>query len=127
MRRQRVDSVVWLASLLLLGCSTGPHLGSVTNVVVGELTIANSQDSRLCGDFNLSARDARAFLNRALLVTPVDLHHGYYTSPCSIKGTADFAGRPGVWEIGVSETGAVTLEEDFRYVIADPRQEDHEG
>ena len=116
-----------VSTLLLLGCSTGPHLGKVTNVVVGELTIANSEDAGICSGFKLTPREARAFLNRAILVTPLDLHHGYYTSPCSIRGTAEFRGRPGSWEIGVLGTGVVILQGEFRYVIADPKQEDHEG
>jgi hypothetical protein len=119
--------VCFVSTLLLLGCSTGPHLGEVTSVVVGELTVANSEDASACSRFKLGAREARAFLNRAILVTPLDLHHGYSTSPCSIKGTAEFRGRPGSWEIGVFGTGVITLQEEFRYVIADPKQEDHEG
>ena len=123
-RRWAMKSLVCsVSTLLLLGCAGGPHLGKVTNVVVGELIVADPA----CSSFKLSPREARAFLNRAILVTPLDLHHGYYTSPCSIKGTAEFRGRPGSWAIGVSGTGIVTLQGEFRYVIADPKQEGNEG
>jgi hypothetical protein len=116
-----------VSSVLVAGCASGPHLGAVTNVVVGKMVIAEPQYAEQCGKFKLSVREARSFLNRAILVTPYDLHHSYYTSPCSISGTAEFRGLPGTWTIGVGGTGVVTLLDEFRYDIADPKQEDDEG
>jgi hypothetical protein len=123
-----MKSVVCLVcGLLVAGCANGPHLGAVTNVVVGEMVVAEPEYTEQCAKFTLRAREARSFLNRAILATPYDLHHGYYTSPCSISGTAEFRGIPGKWTIGIGGTGVVTLLEEFRYVIADPKQRDDEG
>jgi hypothetical protein len=64
-------------TLMLSGCASGPHLGQVTDVVPGELKIDDATYSVACRRFKLSSREARAFLNRAILVTPYDLHHGH--------------------------------------------------
>ena len=116
-----------LCGLLLQACEAGPHLGAATNVVIAETGNDDPSDSAgECLDFKLSDSQARAFLNRASIVTSYEIHDSFNWFPCYVRGTAEFRGLPATWEIRAGGTGTVTILSEFIYLLGDPEQRDEQ-
>ena len=96
-----------VAALILAGCASTPQPGAALD----ELRV----DSRgadpgggACGDFALTAAQARYFLARAVVVTDRQLHDGWDVLPCYVRGTA--RSSAGVWRWEIRAGGTATLE-----------------
>jgi hypothetical protein len=103
---------VALSTVVLLAGASGPHLGEATDVVVTGTGMAwadNPSSRHECESFRLSAEQARAFLNRSIIVTGMEIHDLYYESPCFVRGTAKFRGYSATWKIYKLGIGYVEL------------------
>jgi hypothetical protein len=77
-----------------------------------------------CEGFSLSPQQVRAFLNRAIIVTGMEIHDRYSWSPCYVKGTANLRGFHYIWTIRKYGTGSLDLFGigEYVYEIADGSQ-----
>ena len=105
MQALKLSTIV--AALILAGCASTPQPGAALD----ELRV----DSRgadpgggACGDFALTAAQARYFLARAVVVTDRQLHDGWDVLPCYVRGTA--RSSAGVWRWEIRAGGTATLE-----------------
>jgi hypothetical protein len=113
--------LVLVISLVFSSTLAGPTLGEPKNVVVETTGRDESpHDTHRC-EFSLTARQARAFLRRAVIITPFEEHDNFNWSPCFVSGTATFRGHAATWTIRELGTGRITFYEAFTYHIADPR------
>jgi hypothetical protein len=109
---------------MTISCATqGPHLGSPTNIHILEHGSYEQPAPEYCQEYKLSAREVRAYLIRARIVSRFESLELYDHGPCYLRGTADFSGRSGKWELVISGTGEVRFDEDFIVLIADPKMQ----
>jgi hypothetical protein len=116
----------FLLVLFVVALSTGasgPHLGEATEVVVTGTGMAWADEQMFqhgCETFRLSAEQARAFLNRAIIVTGMEIHDLYDESPCFVKGTAKFRGQSATWKIYKLGIGYVELvDTEYKFSLID--------
>ena len=96
-----------LAALILTGCASAPQPGAALDEVRVDSRGADPGGSA-CGDFALSAAQARYFLARSVVVTERQLHDGWDVLPCYVRGTA--RSSAGVWRWEIRAGGTATLE-----------------
>ena len=93
--------------LALAGCASAPQPGAALDEVRVDSRGAEPGGGA-CGDFALSAAQARYFLARSVVVTERQLHDGWDVLPCYVRGTARSSG--GVWRWEIRAGGTATLE-----------------
>ena len=96
-----------VAALILAGCASAPQPGAALDEVRVDSRGADPGGGA-CGDFALTAAQARYFLARAVVVTDRQLHDGWSVLPCYVRGTARSAS--GVWRWEIRAGGTATLE-----------------
>ena len=95
------------AVLALSGCASGPSLGKVTDVVIVEAGLGESDGpDDNCESFKPSPRQVRAFLNRGVIVGSI---HDFRWSPCYAKGTATVGGSHAAWTMSLHGLGSVEV------------------
>lgn len=116
----------FLALLLLcsamLASAAGPTLGAATDVAVTGTGVDDAESGKLCKEFKLSAVQAGAILNQAVIVTQREIHDYYDFAPCFVRGTANFHGYPATWEIRAGGTGSITLMGGVHLSIVDEKE-----
>ncbi len=105
MQRLLVPSAALL--LALTGCGTEPVSGAALDEVRIESRGADP-GGEACADFSLTAAQARYFLARSVVVTPMQLREGWDVLPCYVRGTARSAS--GLWRWEIRAGGTATLE-----------------
>jgi hypothetical protein len=95
------------AALILAGCASAPQPGAALDEVRVDSRGADPGGGA-CGDFALTAAQARYFLARAVVVTDRQLHDGWDVLPCYVRGTA--RSSTGVWRWEIRAGGTATLE-----------------
>jgi hypothetical protein len=102
----RIALALAAATALLAGCASAPHPGAALDEVQVE---SRGQDSpAACGDFALTAAQARYFLARALVVSDGQQRDGWDALPCWVRGTA--RSSTGVWRWEIRAGGTARLE-----------------
>ena len=96
-----------LAALILAGCASAPQPGAALDEVRVDSRGADPGGGA-CGDFALTAAQARYFLARAVVVTDRQLHDGWDVLPCYVRGVA--RSSAGVWRWEIRAGGTATLE-----------------
>jgi hypothetical protein len=96
-----------LATLILAGCASAPQPGAALDEVRVDSRGADPGGGG-CGDFALTAAQARYFLARSVVVNERQLHDGWAVLPCYVRGTARSSG--GVWRWEIRAGGTATLE-----------------
>ena len=96
-----------LVALILAGCASAPQPGAALDEVRVDSRGADAGGGA-CGDFALSAAQARYFLARSVVVTDRQLHDGWDVLPCYVRGTA--RSSAGVWRWEIRAGGTATLE-----------------
>ena len=118
-------SLVVLLAVAFSAGASGPHLGEATDVVVTGTGMAWADEpisQHGCETFRLSAEQARAFLNRAIIVTGMEIHDLYDESPCFVKGTAKFRGWSATWKIYKFGIGYVELvDTEYKFSLIDEK------
>jgi len=101
---------LWMsvAALLLAGCASSPQPGAALDEVRVDSRGADPGGDGTCGDFALTAAQARYFLARAVVVTDRQLRDGWNVLPCYVRGTA--RSSAGVWRWEIRAGGTSTLE-----------------
>lgn len=94
-------------ALALAGCASAPQPGAALDEVRVDSRGADPGGGA-CGDFALTAAQARYFLARAVVVDERRLHDGWDVLPCYVRGTARSSAGPWRWEIRAG--GTATLE-----------------
>lgn len=110
------------ACLGLQACASGPHLGKPQSILVTKTGVDSEKDASLCGNFRLSSAQVEKFLNRAVIITPFELHDYYDIAPCYVRGTVIFRGSSAEWEIRAGGTATVTFYGEFSYQLANKAQ-----
>ena len=96
-----------VAALALTGCASAPQPGAALDEVRVDSRGADPGGGA-CGDFALTAAQARYFLARSVVVTDRQLHDGWDVLPCYVRGTA--RSSAGVWRWEIRAGGTATLE-----------------
>ena len=96
-----------VAALILAGCASAPQPGAALDEVRVDSRGADPGGGA-CGDFALTAAQARYFLARAVVVTDRQLRDGWNVLPCYVRGTA--RSSAGVWRWEIRAGGTSTLE-----------------
>ena len=96
-----------MAALALAGCASAPQAGAALDEVRVDSRGADPGGGA-CGDFALTAAQARYFLARSVVVTDRQLHDGWDVLPCYVRGTA--RSSAGVWRWEIRAGGTATLE-----------------
>jgi len=96
-----------VAALILAGCASAPQPGAALDEVRVDSRGADPGGGA-CGDFALTAAQARYFLARAVVVDDRQLHDGWNVLPCYVRGTA--RSPAGVWRWEIRAGGTATLE-----------------
>ena len=94
-------------ALALAGCASAPQPGAALDEVRVDSRGADPGGGA-CGDFALTAAQARYFLARSVVVTDRQLHDGWDVLPCYVRGTA--RSSAGVWRWEIRAGGTATLE-----------------
>lgn len=92
--------------LILAACASAPQPGSALDEVRVDSRGADPGGGS-CGDFALTAAQARYFLARSVVVTERQLHDGWDVLPCYVRGTARSSGGVWRWEIRAGGTAAL--------------------
>lgn len=109
------------ASLVVASAGTATPFGDITDVVVAANRIGPpSQD---CDSFALTPAQARAYFERAIVVSGAQAHDFFLHGPCAARGT--FRNRYDLWQWEISDSGTATVTatngETFR--LADPAEQ----
>ena len=104
---QTLKLLAAVAALMLAGCASAPQPGAALDEVRVDSRGADPGGGA-CGDFALTAAQARYFLARAVVVTDRQLHDGWNVLPCYVRGTA--RSSAGVWRWEIRAGGTSTLE-----------------
>ena len=94
-------------ALALAGCASAPQPGAALDEVRVDSRGADPGGAA-CGDFALTAAQARYFLARSVVVSERQLHDGWDVLPCYVRGTA--RSSAGVWRWEIRAGGTATLE-----------------
>ncbi|MFL6696750.1 MAG: hypothetical protein ACJ8GJ_06250 [Vitreoscilla sp.] len=94
-------------ALILAACASAPQPGTALDEVRVDSRGADPGGGA-CGDFALTAAQARYFLARSVVVTERQLHDGWDVVPCYVRGTA--RSSSGVWRWEIRAGGTATLE-----------------
>ena len=94
-------------ALALAGCASAPQPGAALDEVRVDSRGADPGGGA-CGDFALTAAQARYFLARSVVVSERRLHDGWDVLPCYVRGTA--RSSTGVWRWEIRAGGTATLE-----------------
>ncbi|MCK9685985.1 hypothetical protein [Scleromatobacter humisilvae] len=98
-----------MAALALAGCASAPQPGvALDEVRVDSRGADAGGGGAACGDFALTAAQARYFLARSVVVSDRQLRDGWDVLPCYVRGTARSSG--GVWRWEIRAGGTATLE-----------------
>jgi hypothetical protein len=95
------------AALALAGCASAPQPGAALDEVRVDSRGADPGGGA-CGDFALTAAQARYFLARAVVVDTRQLRDGWDVLPCYVRGTA--RSSAGTWRWEIRAGGTATLE-----------------
>ena len=96
-----------VAALALAGCASAPQPGAALDEVRVDSRGADPGGGA-CGDFALTAAQARYFLARSVVVSDRQLRDGWDVLPCYVRGTARSAS--GLWRWEIRAGGTATLE-----------------
>jgi hypothetical protein len=121
--------IVVLASILgalTVSCvAVGPHLGAPTNIRITEYVAHREPDPEACELYKPTVRQVEIFMNRAVIVSGFVHNEMYSHLGCFTRGTADFAGTAGKWEMDGGGTGWISFDESSILLIADPEMEEN--
>src|SRR3954469_23597077 len=104
---QRLVPPLAASALILAGCASPLEAGAALDEVRIETRGAEA-GGESCADFSLTAAQARYFLARSVVVTPMQQREGWDVLPCYVRGTARSAS--GLWRWEIRAGGTATLE-----------------
>ena len=119
-------SHAWLLiGLLLPAMALASPIGPIKNIAVAETGIGPKAES--CSAFSVTQDQARAFFEKAVLISGAQQHDFFLYGPCSARGTLET--RYGVWnwEIRNMGTGSITAANGDTFLLGDPAQESSLG
>lgn len=117
-------STRWLVLPLLLFSATGsstPVVGAITDIDVEQTRLGPKSEG--CGDFVITAEQARSFFDRAVLISGRQNHDYFLHGPCYARGSFRNRYDTWQWEIRSLGTATITATNGDTFVLGDPRQE----
>ncbi|KRD73545.1 hypothetical protein [Lysobacter sp. Root983] len=121
LRFTRMAAACLLPLLVLpLGASSTP-VGPITEIVVEENRIGPKGEG--CETFVMTRARARAFFNKAVVISGRQQHDFFLYGPCSARGTFKTRYDTWQWEIRSLGTGSIAATNGDVFLLGDPRQE----
>ena len=119
---QRALVAVALACLAALVAtpSQAQAVGPVSQLVVTQTGQGPADHG--CASFRLSAKQAQAFFQRAVLITERQNHDHFDRGPCTVSGSFKTRFDTWQWEIRNGGTAAIMSSNGDSFLLADPRQ-----
>jgi hypothetical protein len=96
-------------------------VGDITDVVVTESGVGSRSDD--CSSFVITSAQARAFFERAIVISGSQEHDFFLYGPCSARGTFKNRYDTWRWEIRNLGTATITATNGDTFRLGDPAQE----
>lgn len=120
-------NLYWIPVCVALQAGLFPNPGvsapvvPIARIVVEENGIGPKAEG--CSSFAMTEKTARAFFDKAILISGRQQHDYFLHGPCSARGT--FQSRYGTWkwEIRNLGTATITATDGAVFLLADPDQE----
>jgi hypothetical protein len=115
-------SIRFLPLLLVLLASpvASTPVGPITDVVVVEQGLGPAKEG--CRSFELTPKQARAFFDKAVLISARQQHDNFLYGPCFARGTFKNRFDTWQWEIRSLGTATITATNGEVFVLGDPGQ-----
>jgi hypothetical protein len=120
MRFKLLESFALSLCLFSAAASSTP-VGAITEIVVLENGVGPKSEG--CSSFVVTQTQARAFFDRAVLLSGSQRHDFFLHGPCSARGTFKSRYDTWQWEIRNMGTGSITATSGDTFLLGDPAQE----
>lgn len=110
-----------LAGLLFPALALPSPIGPITKITVTEMGLGPKSEG--CATFAVTQNHARAFFDKAVLISGRQQHDFFLHGPCAARGTLETRYDTWHWEIRSMGTGSVTATNGDTFLLADPEQE----
>ena len=97
-----------------------PVVGAITGLVVEESALGPASEG--CASFVVTEGRARAFFERAILISGRQEHDHFLHGPCSARGTFKSRFDTWQWEMRSLGTATITATNGDTFVLGDPGQ-----
>lgn len=119
--RKHLAHLLMLAGLLVPAVSSSSPIGPITEITVTESGIGPGQED--CASFAVTQDQARAFFDKAVLISGSQQHDFFLYGPCSARGTLKTRYDTWQWEIRNMGTATITTANGHTFLLGDPEQE----
>lgn len=115
----KLFSFIWmLAGLLVPAVVSSSPIGPITNLAVSETGIGPTEEA--CAAFTVTPNQARAFLDRAVIVSGRQQHDFFLHGSCAARGTLETRYGTWRWEIRNMGTGSIEADSGEIFFLGDP-------
>ncbi|MCJ0826360.1 hypothetical protein MQC88_10425 [Luteimonas sp. 50] len=110
-----------LGGLLLPALASSSPIGPITKIVVTTNGLGAKAEG--CASFAVTAQEAQAFFDKAVLISGSQQHDFFLYGPCFARGTLETRYDTWQWEIRSMGTGSITATNGDTFLLGDPKQE----